>query len=1159
MKKSAVINKIKEYHIIKKILNDAGIKKLPVDSKVAHFIAAFTAHVKYFGSIKIGANETFDELFARLEESYLSSDASHKKIDPEQAGYEHYIEDVLGATVLDSVGATLEQPENKEKMRAFTLEVGRKQTTTALVVANSVRDYAALAIVMEELARVSGSDASKQIQLERIAGLLDMSEKKNVTMEQIRAVAGHMEARIIAKIVAAAPKSDEDFIKGIAILTGRKVNEIKTLVQSQHGEVLNAIGEIKTPITGMVVDLGTVKTDVAHIKGKVDAMASDIDEIKKNTAGLGKKKTAIAVTAGAAGMAALLVGGHFLGSAIYNAVTPDKLTEAELLTDYMSLVNMINGLQVDGISDAEKQNFVDVDLNAFVEKYKGTNLEAKSLECRDALLANINGTMEIGGQVGLITGYFQDTAALDATLNTLIQSNGALDANERDGFISGDVAAFTAKYAGTALETASKTDAAGFTAYANAAYELGASNYDAIKALADGYSIDVKSLIVELDRLTDDADGLTQADKDAFVGSASDPNAVSVYNFTQKYAGTAFESASQGQGTELSALAETLRILTQSGVDLSNVNADLIAYGNDVAKLNVDLSNLINDADGLTQTESDNFFANDVAAFTAKYAGTALEGASKNQETGLTSIATAALGHAQLSADNALLSEYHLDVQNLNTTLSGLISNDGVLDATELAAFIGSASDPNAISVYNFVEEYKGTSLEAASAAQAGGFTTIANSTYELGQTQQLMADYNSDLAGLDSALYGYLADASYEAAEKTEFEGLVQDFLDKYASTTLKARSEIDADVMKTLSTRISEMSELKQQAIGELATEKGKVTDLNNQIVALRSENNTLAATNKDYADRITALEAQVEELSGKIDELMNKIANAPTDAQVQALLAQIGELEGKITDLNSQVSSLEGQVSTLTTENAELKAKNEELTTEVSNLKTENAGLKADLDAANTTIDSLNQVVDILKTEKASLEEQLKNKDITIAEYEARIAELEAIETELRAQIQDLTEQIAEIAEELEEKKDAYNKLVEELEAAKARIAELEAEKKALEEDLKNNYISKADYDAKVAELNAEIEANKALIAENAELQRQLAEARAQIVALEEQLAGSSVEATNLVFDIYEYITGTKTNDIATAMKVISEQLGITTVPPSQDAESNVKQPS
>lgn len=1152
MKKSAVINKIKEYHIIKKILNDADIKKLPVDSKVAHFVAAFTAHAKFFGSMKIGAHETFDELFARLEGSYLSSDASHKKIDPEQAGYEHYIEDVLGATVLDSVGSTLEQPENKEKMRAFTLEVGRKQTTTALVVANSVRDYAALATVMEELARVSGSDAAKQVQLDRIAGLLDMSEKKNVTMEQIRAVAGHMEARIIAKIVAMAPKNDEEFIKGIAILTGRKVNEIKSLITTNHSEILTAIGEIKTPLTGISTDLGTVKVDVSHIKSKVDVMATDIDEIKKNTAGLGKKKTALAVTAGAAGMAALLVGGHFLGSAIYNAVTPDKMTEAELLTDYMNLVSVINGLQTDGISDAEKQNFVDVDLSAFVEKYKGTNLEAKSLECRDALLANINGTMGIGNQVTMIAGYFQDTAALDSTLSALIQSNGGLDLTEKDGFISGDVAAFTAKYAGTSLESASKSDAAGFIAYANAAYDLGQSSYDDLKALADAYSTDVKSLIIELDRLTNDTDGLTQVDKDAFIGSAADPNATSVYNFTTKYAGTAFETASNGQGTEFSALAETLRILTQSGVDLSAVNADLVGYGNDVAKLNVDLSNLINDADGLTQTEKDSFFANDVATFTAKYAGTALESASKNQETGLESIANTVLGFANLKTENTLLSGYHLDIQNLNATLGALISNDGILDAAEKDAFIGSAADPNAVSVYNFLEDYKGTSLESASIAQANGFTTIANSTHAMAEAQQLAGEYNKELADLDKALYGYLADSTYEAAEKTDFEAKVQAFVDKYASTTFASRSTVDADVMKTLSDNIYGMSELKQQAIGELAAEKGKVAGLESRI-------STLEATNQTYADRITALEEQVKELSDKIDELLKQVGSAPTDAQVQALLAQIDELNKQVKTLEGEVTALEGQVSTLTTENAELKEKNAELTQEVADLKAENAELKADIDEANATIDSLNQVIDILKTEKASLEEQLKNKDITIAEYQERIADLEAVEAELRAQIKDLTKQIADIAEELEEKKVAYNALVSELQAANDKIAELEAEKAALAEDLKNNYISKAEYDAKVAELQAEIDANKALIAENAELQKQLAEARAQIVALEEQLAGSSAEATALVFDIYEYITGTTTNDVATAMKVISEQLGITTVPPSQDAESNAKQPS
>lgn len=1096
--RNETVKKIRDFHIIRKILKDMTAEQKR-DPKIAGLVAAYDAYVKFFGGIRIDQWEDFDRLFSRLEKVYIAGDES-KKVQPEAEGYTHYIKNVLGDSVLDKFGEILDQPENKERMADFYLEVGRKQESTALVVARAVRDYAKLSNVMMNYHESVAAGHKKDEQIEKLRVLLKYSKDKALTIDQIIEEVGKMESRLIAKIIENTPKSNDDLIKGIAILTGRKVNEIKALMEAGDGKILAAIGEIKAPISGMVVDLGTVKTDVAHIKGKVDVMASDIEEIKKNTSRYSAGKTAMIATIGALGITAL----YGVGGIIYNTVTPDKMTESALLADYMNLVNVINGLQTDGITDAEKQQFIDENLKAFLDKYKGTNLEEKSKECADALTANINGTMTIGNQSTLVSGYFQDTAALDSTLNGLISSDGKLTDAERTAFIGSDQDApsavtlhnFLAKYAGTALESASKSDAEGFKAYANAAYDLGVGNN-----LSAGYSADV----VEL---ADQLDGLIASDS-TFTADENTTFKASVDAFATKYAGTAFETASGNQAVEFKALADTAYTLSQAGIDVSTLNTTLTGYNEAVKDINVTLSNLINDADGLTQAEYDTFFGvgGNVETFRNAYASTPLKNASESQIESLTSIANAVLGlqnpSGAIGVENALLSSYHQDVQTLNTTLGGMILSDGVLTEEEKTEFAESYVTP-------FLDEYAGTALESASVNQANGFKSIANSVHLMGVTQQLMETYNVDLAALDSALYGYLTDYTYAESEKTEFEGLVQAFADKYASTSLSTRSGLDAEVMKTLSNNIYGMSELKQQAIGELATEKETVLDLNSQIATLKGENSALESTNKEYAEKIKSLENTVKALNDKIDELILQIGNASTDSQVQALLTQID-------DLKKQVSELEGQVSTLTAENSTLKTENAELKAQISDLKTENANIKADLEGANATVDSLNQVVDILKSEKAALEEDLKNNYITKDEYNAKVAEFDALEAELRTEIEELTSQIASIAQTLELEKAEYNAIIE-----------------------------------KINEL-------KLQAAESAELNNQLAEAKAQIEALEQELAGSSAEATALVFDIYEYITGTTTNDISTAMKVISEQLGITSVPPSQDAESNVKQPS
>ena len=82
---------------------------------------------------------------------------------------------------------------------------------------------------------------------------------------------------------------------------------------------------------------------------------------------------------------------------------------------------------------------------------------------------------------------------------------------------------------------------------------------------------------------------------------------------------------------------------------------------------------------------------------------------------------------------------------------------------------------------------------------------------------------------------------------------------------------------------------------------------------------------------------------------------------------------------------------------------------------------------------------------------------------------------------------------------------------------------------------------------------------LNSKNAELETELAEAQKTIADLQSQIENTTTESAELILDIYEYITGETTTDLAHAMQVLAEQLGLTTVAPSTpDVENNVKQP-
>ena len=98
-----------------------------------------------------------------------------------------------------------------------------------------------------------------------------------------------------------------------------------------------------------------------------------------------------------------------------------------------------------------------------------------------------------------------------------------------------------------------------------------------------------------------------------------------------------------------------------------------------------------------------------------------------------------------------------------------------------------------------------------------------------------------------------------------------------------------------------------------------------------------------------------------------------------------------------------------------------------------------------------------------------------------------------------------------------------------------------------------------EAKVAEFN-ELQAKyNALASENAKIAEDLAAAQKTIAELQAQIETTTTESAELILEIYEYITGETTTDLAHAMQVLAEQLGLTTVNPSTpDVENNVKQP-
>lgn len=372
---------------------------------------------------------------------------------------------------------------------------------------------------------------------------------------------------------------------------------------------------------------------------------------------------------------------------------------------------------------------------------------------------------------------------------------------------------------------------------------------------------------------------------------------------------------------------------------------------------------------------------------------------------------------------------------------------------------------------------------------------------------------YLESVNHLNEILNGYVMDGDFSDEEKAKFEADVDSFVKKYENSSLAEGSQNDAKTLRELANSIYGMSDEKQEALGNALT-------LNKDLIATKASLETYEKTNTELLSKNSELSASVGNLSNKIDELETKIeelgeiiANTDNAKTIQELQAKIEGYEKQVADLAGQVQTLTGEKTQLETENGNLKTEKTQLEAQVANLTNDNTKLTQDLNKANTDLTTAQTTISTLTAEKNELQAKYDAGQITEKELNEKIQKLEASETSLKSQVESLTKQIATLNNQLNAKISEYNKLVE-------------------------NY-------------------NK-LDGEKSAIASQLVDAQNKIADLESQLENLTVNSAELVFNIYEYLTGEQTSDIETAMKYVSKTLGITTTTPSTGVEGNVKQP-
>ena len=336
------------------------------------------------------------------------------------------------------------------------------------------------------------------------------------------------------------------------------------------------------------------------------------------------------------------------------------------------------------------------------------------------------------------------------------------------------------------------------------------------------------------------------------------------------------------------------------------------------------------------------------------------------------------------------------------------------------------------------------------------------------------------------------------------------------------------------------------------ELNAEKAKVQDLENKVKELEEKVATLENDKKDLEsklatadEKVKELEKQVSDKDAKIAELEAQIAEkdkaiAEKDEQIKSLEAEKQTKEAKINDLTAELEKakadleqagadkdkLNARIAELEAEIARLKAENENLNAEIEKLKAENEALKGQVADRDKTITDKDNTIADLNKKAEDLQKEIDDLKNHVDDLDALIAKLKAEKDGLTNEINKANEDLDNAKKDLEalkkELEDAKAKaetekkaLQDELNAEKAKLAELnkeiaknEEDKKALQDEL-NTEKAKADADQnKIKELEGKIadkdNEKKALDNAKSELENKVAEKTAELEAKDKEIA-------------------------------------------------------
>lgn len=426
---------------------------------------------------------------------------------------------------------------------------------------------------------------------------------------------------------------------------------------------------------------------------------------------------------------------------------------------------------------------------------------------------------------------------------------------------------------------------------------------------------------------------------------------------------------------------------------------------------------------------------------------------------------------------------------------------------------------------------------------------------------RKMLADESvaEDIARFESRiteLEESLAKAEKDLADKSEkYDGLLDEF-NELAGTSAadKLKAEESEKTIVSLNEKIDELNSKLTAGDDAAKSSSDKLAQFTEQLDSAKRANEEKDARIRSLTVSENALKAQVESLNEAINELKNSMASSGSDkdAQIAELTAKVQKLEADAVAKDEHLASLKTDISAKTSEIEALKSnadekssRADELAAKVNRLETNTAekdeqlvGLKSELDSKISELEALKASADESAVKISSLQQAL---DSAVQKADTALADAESarkVYAEAEAKIKEALDQVAQkdetiatmntqlqgmlvLRQKINEYAETANAYAEEVENARAILAERDNQINSLSAHISELEAKGAQYEQSIATKNTQIEEigkyAESLKAHTAKLDEQVTERNAEISAKinEIERLNKDIEAYKLTF--------------------------------------------